>query len=130
MHVGHGVGARFHDRPGDVDSLAAEARYHHVDLGVFNIFGQPVCNEITNFSDLQAFDLDLANVGIKDASVVMNPVAGFFCATHGARRNGQLGMIPDGNLQHITDADDVVVTAGIDVEVSGGRGQRGLLLSL
>ena len=53
--------------------------------------------------------MDLAHVGVKDAAVAVYQVAGLLGTALGTGGDGQLRVIPDGDLQDIADAHFVVV---------------------
>ena len=107
--IGNRIRAGLLHFTGDIDFLATEGSDGHIYLRVFDVLGDAFGNQVTNLGDAQTFNFDLAHVGIKDGAVIVDPVTGFRGTTHGAGRNRKLRVIPDGNLQHITQADLVIV---------------------
>ena len=108
-HIGDRIQARLIDFSSDIDPLVPERRYGNIHLGLFDITGQAIRDHVTDLSDFETFHVDDAHIGVKDGAVVVDPVTGFFRATQRACRDGQLRVVPDSDLQHITGANLIIV---------------------
>ncbi|VAU68652.1 Uncharacterised protein [Klebsiella pneumoniae] len=115
-NVGDGLLARLSHFARHVGFLRAECRDADIHLRALNHRIQPGGDLIAHLGQRFADDADFADIGVEDRAIGIHPVARIAGAAVLTCGGGQLRVVPDGNHQHVADADAILVVLKLAIQ--------------